>query len=315
METVSGYSFKPDDLRVADRRPGISGFMRIRNGEDFLEAAIRSHIDAFDEIVAVHNQSTDRTVAILQSLAAEFGPKIRLYHYADRVHPPGSEAHATEPAHSPNSLVNYYNFALSRTTRTIVTKLDDDHLAMPAQMQEISQRARDAVDLDRTMYCFSGVNLARLGDRLGIPAADMLCGNGDHWFFRVSPDTFFEHDRRFEKLRHRGLRRRFEGFAYWHLKYLKPGLGFDNYELDRNPNSRYARRRERLARRTLLTLPEFRQKAAPSVSTRIRGLLGEKPLLLLDRSRAVPHSFPQPDLVAALDELSPGWCRWISDAR
>lgn len=285
--------------------------MRIRNGEDFLEAAIRSHVDAFDEIVAVHNQSTDGTVGILERLRAEFGPKLRLYHYADRVHPPGSEAHASEPANSPHSLVNYYNFALSRTTRTIVTKLDDDHLAMPERMAGIADRARNAGDLDRAMYCFSGVNLARAQDRLGIPADDMLCGNGDHWFFRVSPQTWFEHDRRFEKLRHPGLRRRFEGFAYWHLKYLKPGMGFDNYELDRNPNSRYARRRERLARRTLLTLLEFRERAGPTLAGRLRGLLGEKPRLLDDRSRAIASTFPQPELRDALDELSPGWRRWI----
>jgi len=33
---VQGYIFKPEDLRVEQRLPGISAFMRIRNGEDFL---------------------------------------------------------------------------------------------------------------------------------------------------------------------------------------------------------------------------------------------------------------------------------------
>ena len=54
--TVENYRFTPDDLRADARPPGISAFMRIRNGADFLEAAISSHIDHVDEIVAVHNQ-------------------------------------------------------------------------------------------------------------------------------------------------------------------------------------------------------------------------------------------------------------------
>lgn len=316
METVTGYTFHPDNLGVQKRQPGISAFMRIRNGEDFLEAAIRSHIDCFDEIVAVHNQSTDGTVDILQRLAAEYGPNLKLFHYTDRVHPPGSPEHAREPANSPNSLVNYYNFALSRTTRTIVTKLDDDHLAMSARMRALADRVRtDPSILANSMACFSGVNLARTHDgKLGLPASDLLCGNGDHWFFRVSDETWFERDRRFEKLRHPGLKRRFHGFAYWHLKYLKPGSGFANYELDRNTASRYVRRLERIGKSPVVELPVARDLLRPGMREWLAAHLGDKGRLLYQRAVSFDATFPESSVEEALDATSPEWRTFLPDA-
>ena len=72
--SISGYSFTPSDLAVGRRLPGVSAFMRIRNGADFLEATIRSHVAFFDEIVAVYNASTDGTGDILARLAAQSAP-------------------------------------------------------------------------------------------------------------------------------------------------------------------------------------------------------------------------------------------------
>src|SRR5690606_2481883 len=71
-DSHSEFRFRPEDLKIGERKPGISAFMRIRNGADFLEATIRSHISHFDEIVAVHNRCTDETPDILARLAQEF---------------------------------------------------------------------------------------------------------------------------------------------------------------------------------------------------------------------------------------------------
>lgn len=246
MEIVTGYSFRPDDLRVAERAPGISGFMRIRNGEDFLEASIRTHIHAFDEVVAVYNQCTDATPDILARLAQEYGPKLRLFHYADRVYPAGSAEHAAEPADSPHSLVNYYNFALSRTRFTHATKLDDDHLAIAPGLERLVNGVRSGA-FGREMSCFSGFNLARDADgSTGIMVLHPFSGGGDIGIFPVMPETFFTHDRRFERFNADGLSRRFRGFVYWHLKFMKPDLGFGNYELSSQPDGRYARKLSRI---------------------------------------------------------------------
>ena len=243
VTTVDDYRFIPADLKVAERRPGISAFMRIRDGAYSVEAAIRSHIGHYDEIVAVYNRCTDETPDILARLAREFGDKLRLWHYLPSVYPPGSEGHKSTPPDHPRSLVNYYTFALSRTRYSHATKLDDDHIAMGEPTSRLVADIRAGRAGQGEITCFSGLNLARdASGKLGILAREPFAGSGDHWIFPVRPDTYFVHDRRFERLQHPGLPRRFWGFAYWHLKHLKPEFGFANYDLADNPQSRYAKR-------------------------------------------------------------------------
>lgn len=289
-ERVEYYSFTPDDLRVDARTPGISAFMRIKNGADFLEPTIRSHIAHFDEIVAVYNQCTDATPAILSRLAQEYGRKLRVFHYVPRVFPPGSEEHAKEPADSPHSLVNYYNFTLAQTRWRWATKLDDDHLAMGPALGELTGRIRTGAFGTDTMVCFGGINLTRGVDgNYGVLSGDRLSGSGDIGFFPVSPYTFFKRDVRFERF-HRGrLKRRFAGLVYWHLKYLKPDFGFANYELQQNPGSRYRRKLSELQKhRTVVGLSEARGHARPTLWP--RSLLPEKARLLRDRQHALHAS-------------------------
>jgi len=239
--TVETYRFSPADLKIAERRLGISAFMRIRDGAYSLEAAIRSHIGHYDEIVAVYNRCTDATPDILARLAQELGDRLRVFHYVPGVFPPGSDGHRSTPPDHPQSLVNYYNFALSRTRFSHATKLDDDHVAMGEPTARLVADIRAGRSGQGEMACFSGLNLARDASGLGILASEPFSGSGDIGIFPVTPETYFVHDRRFERFRP-VLRRRFHSIVYWHLKYLKPEYGFSNYDLAVNPNSRYARR-------------------------------------------------------------------------
>ncbi len=254
-DTISGYRFEPGDLHVGTRTPGISIFMRVRNGADFLEAAIRSHADAVDEIVAVHNQCTDGSDEILHKLCAELGPKLRVVHYLDRVFPPGSEGHAREAANAPSSFVNMSNFALAQTRHTVAMKLDDDHVAIGDRFARLAERVRAQQCRLKETLCFSGINLARSADgTVGVPAHEPLVGTGDHFLFEVRPDTFFRHDPRFEHFHHADPRV-FGDITYWHLKYLKAGLGFANYEMDETRNPRFERKKRKLLEnRRLLTV-------------------------------------------------------------
>ncbi len=301
-QTVSGYSFRPADLKAGERRPGIGAFMRIRNGADFLERTILSHIDFFDEIVAVYNQCTDATPDILARLRQAYGEKIRVFHYVDRVFPPGSDGHAATPPDSPASMVNYSNFALAMTTMRTVTKLDDDHLAISNAVRAVVNALRKTEGAGDDMLSFSGINLIAHGDgRLGIPEQDPLSGSGDIGFFDVTDATVFTHDRRFERVPRPAGSRRFRGFLYWHLKYLKKGLGFANYDLEENTDSRFARRKAQLeTRREVLSLEELRQIQRPGIWTQIEALTGEKRRIALDRARALAESFPDDSLEAAL---------------
>src|SRR5690606_6749200 len=108
-----------------------------------------------------HNQCSDDTPAIAARLAAESDGRVRVFHYAAKVYPPGSPAHAREPADSPSSFVNQSNFALARTRYRVAMKLDDDHLAMDARLAALTGRIRAAGYRLPETLCFSGINLAR----------------------------------------------------------------------------------------------------------------------------------------------------------
>ena len=292
-KVIEGWSFKPSDLDVPNRKPGISAFMRIRNGAAFLEATIRSHIAFFDEIVAVHNQCTDATPDILARLAQEFGPKLRVYHYADRVFPPGSEGHQTTPASSPLSLVNYYNCALALTRHVHLTKLDDDHISIPQALAHTVGHIRNGHLSSGEMACFSGFNLVRMpSGALAVPVVDPVSGNGDIGFFRLNENTWFEHDRRFERFRGRGLKRTFHGFLYWHLKYLKPEFGFANYDLALNPQSRYIRKQAEFLKGKgyAMTMGEAANAIAPTLQVRLGALLSAKAKLAVRRAEEASKS-------------------------
>jgi hypothetical protein len=291
-ETVDSYRFNPKDLNPAGRLPGISAFMRIRNGEEFLETAIRSHVNHFDEIVAVYNRCTDSTAEILARLKSELGPKLSLFHYLPEVYPPGSDGHRTEPPESPHSLITYYNFALSRTRFSVATKLDDDHLAIEPALQAVTGQIRAGSLRSDQMACFSGFNLDRDADgTVGLPVRELFSGGGDIGFFKVSPTTYFVHDPRFESFRRPGLKRHFTDFVYWHLKYLKAEHGFANYDLATNPNSRYQAKLKRAAAdRRIIKLGDLSARIGASdhwlASLREFGIpLPEKAALKADRWR------------------------------
>jgi hypothetical protein len=303
-EIVSGRVFKPADLDPRARRPGISAFMRIRNGADFLEATIESHIGHFDEIVAVYNQCTDATPDILMRLRQRHGEKLRVVHYTDRVFPPGSAGHIRTPPDSPQSLVNYYNVALGLTRHAIATKLDDDHLGIEDALARTVATVR-ADRSRRVMHCFSGLNLARRDDgSLGVVAATPISGNGDIGFFPVSEKTRFGYDRRFETFSGAGLRRVFAGFVYWHLKFLKAGAGFDNYELHDNPDSRYHKQRARLSASPIVSVAEVRDALARrGWQAALLSLVSEKARLRRAQISALTAGLPAEDLDTAAARL------------
>lgn len=314
VELIESFRFTPETLRLADRRPGISAFMRVRDGAFSVEAAIRSHIGHFDEIVVVHNRCVDRTPDILAQLEQEFAPRLRVYHYLPDVFPPGSEGHRTTPAEAPNSLVNYYNLSLSLTRFNHAAKLDDDHVAMGEATARLVADVRRGRAANGEMACFSGLNLARDAEgQLGILASEPFSGSGDIGIFPVGPTTVFSHDRRFEAFRPR-FSRRFHSFAYWHLKYLKPDLGFANYDLASNPDSRYVRRLRRLeAGLEVVDLPQLARRTNPRrrflQSLTLAGLpVPERLRLLAERSAAFGQGLGQAQLgncVGLEPELAP----------
>ena len=302
--------------RIGDpsRPAGISAFLRVKNGADYVEPAIRSHIRYFDEIVAVFNGCTDATPDILARLAVEFRERLRVFDYRPEVFPPGSSKHATEPADSQHSLVHYSNFALAQTRYRAITKLDDDHVALDTPLQEMCRRIRARDCRLAAFWCFSGLNLAHMADgSLGVPMADPISGGGDIGFFTPTPATRFRHDSRFERFDRGGIPREFAGFLYWHMKYLKCAAGFANYDLEQNPESRFHRKKLEFEASEILPLPAFRSRIQRRRGF-IRGIasrLNAKLRLKAERDCAVAENFPQSSLEEAIAETSPEFAKQI----
>lgn len=229
---MQDFLFRPEQL-ASPRLPGISAVMRIKNGAEFLAATIRSHLAYFDEIVACYNACTDQTAQILTQLAAEFPDQIRVFHYEPQVHPILSSAHAGADTFSVHSMANYYNFALAQCRYQVAVKLDDDHLAIAANMSRAVATVRAANTAGRmALFRFSGLNLA--GD-VATPQVYRNCplvGTGDIMFFPLHPQIYFVQAEKFETLqfgRQKALLpKRYLGVLYCHLKHLKADYGFAN---------------------------------------------------------------------------------------
>lgn len=235
------YRFTKEMLD-AKREDGISAFMRIKNGEDFLQLTIESHIDFFDEIIACYNDCTDNTEKILQKLQKKYPKKIKIYHYEPKVYFVGSKeqkdfAGGNSKINEAHSFANYSNFALAKTTKKIALKLDDDHLAVPENLNRAIKKCKKN---GNKRYYFSGINLMRENGKIGVAKSCPFAGNGDIMFFPVSSKIYFAHNQEYEYLCVEKPRPKKEycGLLFLHLKYLKKCSGLSNYNIT-NPNSTY----------------------------------------------------------------------------
>lgn len=281
--------------------------MRVRNGEEFLARAVLSHLEFFDEIVIVYNQCTDGTEAIATRLADRYPEKIKAYHYLDRVYPPGHHAYADLPQDSPSSIGTYYNFSLTRTTRRVVTKLDDDHICIRRNFAPIVNRIRQSgYRLGGKMLCFSGINLVRGESGYEILESEAFCGTGDHGFFEVTENTFFTHGPKHEIFSRRGVRRVYTSLVYLHCKFLKESFGFHNYELSDNPDGRYQRKLQRfLKSRRGVELEAFvRRYRHLGRFGRIASLLSEKPGIILGRAVNLARDLGDVDLDDVMEQAA-----------
>ena len=211
----------------APRPPGISAYLRVKNGRQFVRLAIESHLPFYDEIIAVYNDCSDATPQILHDLAAKYPQKIKVFHYLPKVVSVSTENHAVMPDDSVHGSANYYNYALSKTTYNTATKLDDDHLAIPCKLAPLIKTIRaDIADGIQKNYVFSGINLFRSKDSsIGCSEQNPFGGNNyDHLYHTVNAQTFYRNSTKtqsFNKKYIRTLPTEYMGIMYFHLKGLK----------------------------------------------------------------------------------------------
>jgi len=227
----SEFRFTPSML-AAPRPLGISAYMRIKNGAEFLRLAIESHLPFYDEIVAVYNDCTDDTEEILLQLQAQHPDKIRVFHYLPQIATLCSDEHRQTPTDSVHSLANYYNYALAKTRYSVAAKLDDDHLAIPCNLAPLVERIRtDIAAGKRRTYTFSGPNVKKQNGvyLVGGGGPHPFCGSNDHQYHPVSPDYHYAqgHDCEiFQQPSPRQVVREYAGIMFFHLKPLKAHGGY-----------------------------------------------------------------------------------------
>lgn len=233
------YLFDYNEFVSKNRSNGISGLMRIRNEAEYLELSIRSYIPYFDEIIAVYNRCTDNTPDILNRLSNEF-PNLKVYHYEPEVWPPGSEKFIQLPPNHEESLVNYYNYTLSKSNFNIVAKIDADQVAIPSTYKVVTDSIREQ-GLNHFLT-FKGINLFRK-DKIYVKKDRPFQGLNDHGFFKVNRNSIWIKDPECKyELFNLNSQTAIQQVVYplhYHLKGIKQDKGFNNWDLNDNPNSRY----------------------------------------------------------------------------
>jgi hypothetical protein len=233
--------------------------VRIRNEEEFLDAAIRSLVFDVDEIVLVDNMSTDGSPGIIGSFVDEFPGKVRAYRYPHPIRRVGREnwEYAADPRKqdSPNLSATYFNWCKERCTRSHVLKWDGDmiatrhfHASVEAWRRSSSEVvflrganvhpdrehliAAISTDRDALLASLSVPGLPRWATNMTrdspeariFPAAGSRFTNDRLWTQRIST-PFLDDDPERRHVRDA------DGVAYLHMKFCKRDP-FSNYSDD-----------------------------------------------------------------------------------
>jgi glycosyltransferase involved in cell wall biosynthesis len=218
------------------RENGISAFMRIKNGEDYLKQTILSIINQVTEIICVFNNSNDNTEDILLELEKKYPKIIKVYKYIPEVYPPNSQKYIETNETSVHSLVYYYNFALSKTTKKYCIKIDDDEIFFPNSLNKIKsiiEKSKEAFSIG-----IRGINLFDFNNKLYINLENEFTMGLDTLFFKYNKNCRFTKTQLFEIFLSPYKIKEVKT-VFYHTKMCKKDRGINNYLLNENEKSRY----------------------------------------------------------------------------
>ena len=195
-------------LDVENRPIGVSGYLRVKDDAPTLEQCIESVVTTLDELIIAVQPCSDNSLEIAQKLEKKYPNKIKVYNYKPRV----DFGNGKEPVDNPqsvHSIVNFYNYTLTKCTYSYGVKIDGDQIYITSKLQvvfnayrgirfklntidkikhfflsknqswlikkyftKISDKILANKDNELFLFCFCGVNLFKVGDnkdKLGVP--------------------------------------------------------------------------------------------------------------------------------------------------
>lgn len=243
------------------RTPGVSGYYRLYNEADFLVASVESHLAFFDEIILLNDcTTTDKTPAIAQTLAKKYPDKIKYFYYAPEAYKLRSKAYKILPYNHPNSFANYYNFALSKTSHQIVTKIDGDHIAIDSAFAKITKNSHDSDFMKNIFYTFTGINLWLNDGELLVDTHNQHIG-GDHGFYTMRQEKHYYTKAKttedgYFSVKNRQIKN--AGILYFHLKNMRSSISNHSYRgLDDASHQKKFAQRLKTVQQTWLNWADF----------------------------------------------------------
>ena len=268
------YSVKAENIFQETRQSGISGHYRLYNEEDFCEAAVKSHLPFFDEIILVcDSTTTDNTPKIAKELAEAHPEKIKYYFYEPPVlaklrHP----LFKILPAYHPYSLVNFYNYSLSKTTKKIITKLDGDQIAITSEFEKITKNLTKNFHPNE-YYTFGGINLYSFEHVIYIDPQNYLCGFDDFSFFYLKKEKHYYTKTYYKQkcweegsFTMKNRQRKNAGILFFHLKNMRRGILKHSYRgLEDSEHQKRIRQRIDLVQKRCIDWDSFVEKFHSSI--------------------------------------------------
>ncbi len=142
------------DFLYGGYKSGISFVIRARNEESNIENCLTQIADIADEIIFVDHLSTDLTFDIAKRVSEKY-PNIKVFRYNNEIPRPGNSYHSKIKSVG-DSIANYYNFCLSKSTMNTIIKWDADFIPIRENLIEMICKFRLRNRNDKFALWFSG---------------------------------------------------------------------------------------------------------------------------------------------------------------
>ncbi len=214
------------------RKNWISCFARLYNAWEFLEKTVKSHIDLFDEIILVNNNSKDNTEEICLKLKSKYPSKIKFYNYPFEIYKIWTNDYDNVSENSIHSLSYYYNWTLSKTTYKYALKLDDDHICIKEILKPVINKIKTKW-LKNNFLQIPLLNIYRINWHLKYSYNSLKSSFAwlfwDFWIFKITKRTYFIKQKRGESLIWLFNMKLNNEIWFLHLKWIKKWMWLLNY--------------------------------------------------------------------------------------